>query len=98
MRINNYKIPYRTECRLQIGNNVYYPDFTIRHPETGEFFYTEHLGLIEKYGYLERNLKKFHDYFTHEIIPMRNLILTFETKEQPLTLEMIDWLVKSLIL
>lgn len=96
--LEKYNIPYRTECMLQVGNNIYYPDFTVRHPVTGEYYYIEHLGLIEKYSYLKKNLDKLHDYITHGIVPMRNLILTFETLEYPLTLEMIDWLVRSIIL
>lgn len=98
MILDKYRIPYRTECKLQIGNNTYYPDFTIRHPQTGEYYYFEHLGLIEKYEYLRKNVEKLHDYITHGIIPMKNLLLTFETLEHPLTLEMIEWLVKSIIL
>ena len=96
--LEKYNIPYRTECMLQVGNNIYYPDFTVRHPVTGEYYYIEHLGLIEKYSYLKKNLDKLHDYITHGIVPMRNLILTFETLEYPLTLELIDWLVRSIIL
>jgi len=46
----------------------------------------------------KKNLDKLHDYITHGIVPMRNLILTFETLEYPLTLELIDWLVRSIIL
>lgn len=30
------KIPFRYECALQLKRKVIYPDFTIRHPETGE--------------------------------------------------------------
>ena len=36
------KIPFRYECALTLGNKVYYPDFTIRHPKTAEIYYWEH--------------------------------------------------------
>lgn len=98
MILDKYHIPYRTECKLQVGNKICYPDFTVRHPQTGEYYYFEHLGLIEKYGYLENNIEKLHNYIMHGIIPMKNLIVTFETTEHPLTLEMVEWLVKSIIL
>lgn len=98
MILDKYHIPYRVECKLEIGGNIYYPDFTIRHPETGEYYYYEHLGLIDKYEYLKKNVEKIHDYITHGIIPMKNLILTFETKDEPLTLEMIEWMIQSVVL
>lgn len=40
------KIPYRYECSLQLGDTIIYPDFTIRHPQTGKLFYWEHFGYI----------------------------------------------------
>lgn len=40
-------IPFRYECALQIGGRTIYPDFTIRHPETGAFYYWEHFGKMD---------------------------------------------------
>lgn len=98
MILDKYHIPYRVECKLVVGGKIYYPDFTIRHPETGEFYYYEHLGLIDKFEYLEKNVEKLHTYITNGIVPMKNLILTFETEEDPLTLEMIEEMIKLIIL
>ena len=42
------KIPYRYECELKLGSITLFPDFTIRHPETGEIFYWEHFGMMDK--------------------------------------------------
>ena len=44
-------IPYRYECRLDIDRKAYYPDFTIRHPYTGEIFYWEHVGMLDDPSY-----------------------------------------------
>ena len=33
-----YKVPFRYECALPLGINVLFPDFTIRHPQTGETY------------------------------------------------------------
>lgn len=96
--LDKYHIPYRVECKLEVGNKVYFPDFTIRHPQTGEIYYFEHLGLIEKPGYFENNVEKLWNYISHGIIPTVNLILTFETLEHPLTMERIEWLVKEYFL
>ena len=46
-----HKIPFRYECLLQIQNVSIYPDFTIRHPVTGEVYYWEHFGMIDNENY-----------------------------------------------
>ena len=38
MFLTLYKIPFRYECKLELGDVTLYPDFTIRHPRTGEYF------------------------------------------------------------
>ena len=96
--LDKYQIPYRVEEELVIGSNYYYPDFTIRHPQTGEFYYYEHFGLIEKYNYLERMAEKLYDYISIGIIPSKNLIMTFETNDYPLTIERIEALIKEYFL
>ena len=37
--LHQYNIPFRYECLLSLGDIIYYPDFTIRHPTTGEPYY-----------------------------------------------------------
>ncbi len=46
-----HKIPFRYECLLQIQNVSIYPDFTIRHPVTGEVYYWEHFGMMDNENY-----------------------------------------------
>lgn len=80
-----YGIPYRYECLLEFDNVSIHPDFTIRHPKTGKFFYWEHFGTIEKGGYLEMALSKIRIYISNGLIPGENFIMTFETQNYPLT-------------
>ena len=83
-------IPYRYECRNIFYMNgdyhslVIYPDFTIMHPGTGELFIWEHFGLSDDMDYLLKCIQKIQVYIANGFIPMKNLILTFETREQPL--------------
>ena len=84
------QIPFRYECALTLGNKVYYPDFTIRHPKTGEIYYWEHLGLMEDAGYTMDNFDKLHTYSMYQIYPDKNLILTFEYEDQPLSPDVIE--------
>lgn len=90
-----HKIPFRYECALKLENSTYYPDFTIRHPETGEYFYWEHFGLMDTPGYSKNAFQKLNIYCQHNIIPTINLITTYETKEHPLTSQNIENLIQE---
>ena len=76
-------IPYRYECRLDVGGHTYYPDFTIRHPVTGEYFYWEHCGRMDDFKYLIKFLNKFRVYILNGYLPDHNLILTYESDNHP---------------
>ena len=84
------KIPFRYECELILGNQIYYPDFTIRHPFTGKVFYWEHFGLMDDRGYVKKTRNKIYEYSIHGIIPSIQLITTYETQENPLTVETVE--------
>lgn len=77
-------IPFRYECPLQLGDITLHPDFTIRHPKTGEFFYWEHHGRADDPHYAPRIGQKIQTYIANGIIPTINLINTYETLDHPL--------------
>lgn len=89
-----YQIPFRYECALKLGDITYHPDFTIRHPRTGEIYYFEHLGMMDKKRYVQRNYNKLENYNLHGIVQGKNLITTFETEDKPLDIEYVEFLVK----
>ena len=88
------RIPFRYEAILQLGSSWIYPDFTIRHPETGDFYYWEHFGMMDDPAYAEKAYSRMHLYNLHGIIPSVHLITTYETKENPLTSETVEKIVK----
>lgn len=79
------RIPYRYECQLIIGKNIFFPDFTLRHPLTGEIYYWEHFGQMDNPEYCKKACFKIQEYSSNGIIPSVNLIITYETKDNPLT-------------
>ena len=85
MLLYQKKIPFRYECVLSIRNTMFYPDFTIRHPDTGKYLYWEHLGLMDDPDYNRNACSKIQLYAANNIIPTIQLILTAETLTQPLT-------------
>lgn len=86
---------FHYEEEMILGDATYYPDFKIPHLRTGKFLYWEHVGRIDDPGYLNRFLSKLHDYISNGLIPGVNLILTFETKEHPLTTETIEEIIEK---
>lgn len=89
MLLYTNKIPYRYESALTLGETIFYPDFTIRHPVTGNFFYWEHFGLMDDAKYRRNICSKLQLYMDHGIIPSLQLITTYETKDMPLTTDKI---------
>ena len=81
--LNN--IPFRYECILNFGDRIMFPDFTIRHPVTGEYYYWEHFGMMDKPDYARSTIDKLNSYVEHGIIPSINLITTYETSNHPIT-------------
>lgn len=89
-----HRIPYRYECAIVLDGITLYPDFTIRHPQTGEVFYWEHFGLVEDASYIKNMNHKMEIYISNHIVPFDKLICTYETKEKPLGFEIVEELVK----
>lgn len=90
MALYVHKIPFRYECALNLGGITLYPDFTLRHPQTGEFYYWEHFGLMDDEVYSANTSSKLQLYTSCGIIPGIQLITTYETKEYPLSTETIE--------
>lgn len=88
------KIPFRYECALHLDETTIYPDFTIRHPQSGEFFYWEHFGMMGDPAYVQKACSKLRYYISNGIIPGIHLITTYETKENPLSAEVVEKLIQ----
>ncbi|MBQ6786862.1 MAG: ATPase [Lachnospiraceae bacterium] len=95
MALHVNKIPFRYECALPLSDIVLYPDFTIRHPQTGNFYYWEHFGMMDDLNYSKQAYSKLQLYTTHGIVPSIQLITTYETKEHPLNSETVDHIIRE---
>ncbi len=94
MVLHMRKIPFRYECLLELGGIAFYPDFTIRHPVTGNVIYWEHFGMMDDPEYCRKTCSKLQIYTSYGIIPSINLITTYETRDDPLNMEMIEKIVE----
>ena len=96
--LNNVGVPFRYEEKLVLGDAVFYPDFTIKHPRTGKIYYWEHFGMMDNSEYVNRACQKIKIYCNCGIIPSVNLILTYETKEHPFDMDSVEQIVREYFL
>lgn len=92
------KIPYRYECALLLEDTIFFPDYTVRHPQTGRLFYWEHFGMMDDLSYSKNTFSKLEFYNSHGLIPSVNLITTFETKNYPLNSQMVEKIIQHYFL
>lgn len=74
-----------------------YPDFTIINKYTGKITYWEHAGRMDDPYYAGDFVRKMNMYAAYGLLPGRDVVLTFETQENPLDIGVVKKLVKSLI-
>ena len=87
----------RYEPLLQLDNRTVSPDFQFILPYSRRLCIWEHLGMIDNPEYTMYNLKKIDDYAKNGYILGYNLIITYETQEQPLTMETIENKINELL-
>ncbi|MBQ9421463.1 MAG: hypothetical protein IJU30_06890 [Lachnospiraceae bacterium] len=88
-----HNIPFRYECPVEVFETIYYPDFTIMHPRTGQILLWEHFGLMERDYYAAKNAKKVADYRKLGYFPFRNFLMTFEYSDMPFDITTADDLI-----
>lgn len=103
------KIPYRYEypCRMRVGatgkvlsekNSLFYPDFTCLNVRTRQEFIWEHFGLVDDCEYAKQMVSKMECYTKNGFFPGRNLIVSMEASEKPLSTNMVQLLVQKHLL
>ena len=95
MLLYKNRIPFRYEEKLVLGGITIYPDFVIRHPVTGEYYYWEHFGMMDDAEYINHACQKIKLYCENGILPSVNLITTYETKEHPLSIEKVEGIIQE---
>ena len=88
------KIPFHYEEKLVLDGIILYPDFMIRHPITGQYFYWEHFGMMDNENYAHNVYSKLQLYQSVGIIPSMQLLTTFETRQNPLDYEYVELLIQ----
>ena len=79
-------IPYRYEFPLnlkKVGNVR--PDFLCLNVRTRSEFIWEHFGMMDNIAYANKNVAKIQNYVQDGYIPGKNMMMTFETSQYPLS-------------
>lgn len=94
------RLSYKYERPLEIMSEgkmkTIYPDFTIMNTVTGKIVYWEHAGRMDDPYYANDFIKKMNDYMANGFLPGRDVLLSFETQENPLDIGVVKKLVKRL--
>lgn len=81
-------VPYKYEFPLKLanGNNLItiHPDFTVINARTAKKYYIEHMGMMSDEEYVRKALNKIKLYERNDILLGRELIVFYETDNQPL--------------
>ena len=94
-----YGIPYRYEYPLEYpGEQVIYPDFHVLNKRLRKVYIFEHLGMMDDATYMKDALFKLESLQQHGIYPGKNLLLTFESKNKPLSTAVIERIIREYLL
>ena len=95
-------IPFHYEERITIrdkdGNMLtYYPDFVCLNKRTKKIYYWEHLGMLGDPKYCTDNLSKLDTYSINGIIQGKNLIVSYECKDKPISTAYVDQMIRQFL-
>lgn len=88
-------VPYRYEYPVYLeGMGTVHPDFTILNVRQRREILWEHLGMMDDPEYAENAVRKLSVYENNEYYPGENLILTWETRTQPLDIRIVKTMIE----
>lgn len=97
--LNRLGVPFRYECPLNMGaESCWYPDFTCLNMRTREEFLWEHFGLMDKPDYVQGFVSKVVKLSSKGFDVGRNLIISVENLNHPMTPAYAERLIKRFLL
>lgn len=84
--LEKFGIPYYYEYRIDVpGLGTIYPDFRVLNVRQRHEYFWEHDGMMDHDGYRKKLSRRILWYERNGYFPGRNLIMTFEDKDNPLS-------------
>lgn len=97
LTFNGIPYVYEASAVLDDWTSVRYPDFKILNKRTHKEYYWEHLGKIGDEEYALSNQIKIEQFAKNGIILGKNLILSVECRDRPLSTEYVDRVIKEIL-
>lgn len=72
-------------------------DFTILSKRIGKIIYWEHAGRMDDSYYVNDFVKKLNTYVMNGLLPGKDVILTYETQNNPLEISAVKRMIKELV-
>lgn len=92
-------IPFIYEYPLSLkGLGIVHPDFYCLNVRRREIIPSEHLGMLDNENYAIRNTNKIEKYILNGYVPGNNLILTFETSNRPINIQVVEKMITTNLL
>ena len=92
-----YKYERPLELNVEGRSKTIYPDFTILSKRIGKIIYWEHAGRMDDSYYVNDFVKKLNTYVMNGLLPGKDVILTYETQNNPLEIGVVKRMIKELI-
>ena len=92
-----YKYERPLELNVEGRSKTIYPDFNILSKRTGKIIYWEHAGRMDDPYYVNDFVKKMNTYVTNGLLPGKDVILTYETQNNPLEISVVKRMIKELV-
>ncbi len=97
--LTRLNISYHYEKKLNLpGTGTIYPDFTVLNRRTRQEFLMEHLGMMDVEAYSESAVSRINRYIRAGYYPGEQLILTFETRTQPMQAPLVEQIARHYFL
>ena len=99
-RLDLAGVPYVYEYTLGLDNGkaIRYPDFYVLNKRTRKAYFWEHLGMLDKGNYCYSSQVKLDEYARNGYFPGKNLLITFESENRPLSTRYVDMLIKEYLI
>ena len=91
-------IPFRYEAELILGDQKYYPDFTLRRPKDGKIFHWEHFGLTVNLEYQIAMEQKLFCYRRYGITPWDRLLTSYDLENGSIDVQTIHSVIRAFLL
>ena len=100
-RLKAAGVPYVYEYKTVMDDeweNMTYPDFYVLNKRTGQEYFWEHFGMMDDEKYCMNSQFKLEQYAKKNLVPGKNLIVSFEGSKRALSTKYVDFLIKSYLL